>query len=182
MINLLPTKQKEELQLEEGFKLVLILGILVLLSLICLHLVLFSVKAYITGEVEAQRILLDQKEKEFNTPQTQALKKNLISFNVTLSKLDSFYRDQFELTQTLEKISSTLPPDLYLTNLSLSPVREKKEKKILTNLSGFASTRQSLLEFKDNLEQEGSFDNVSFSQASWVKPTDINFTVSFTVK
>jgi len=182
MINLLPLKQKQELRLEESFKLAIVLGILSLLFLICLYLVLFSVKAYIMGEVEAQKILLVQKENEFNTPRTQAFKKSLISFNLTLSKLDSFYQDQFDLTEALEQISGTLPSDVYLTSLSFNPTRDKREKKILTNLSGFASTRQSLLDFRDSLEQETSFQDISFSQASWVKPTDINFTVSFIVK
>ena len=183
MINLLPPQTKTELKLEERWKLVMLLGLLFLLFLVCLSLILISINIYISGEVASEKILLEQREKEFRTPQTQALQKNLTTFNQTLSQLDAFYQSQFNISDVLEKISKVLPPGTYLTNLSCTPQALNKDGwKTACSLSGFCPSRETLLDFKTNLEKEKSFGEISFPPASWVKPTDINFSVTFKVK
>jgi len=183
MINLLPPLEKEELKKEESWKQTMILGILVLIFLISFSLVLFSIKFYIIGEVEAQKILYQQREKELRNPRIQSLQKNLISFNQILLQLDSFYRNQLKLTGTLEKISNTLPPGLYLTNLSLIPQSsDKKDWRLVCNMSGYAPTREALLDLKENLENEELFGEIYFPPANWVKSTDISFVVSFKIR
>jgi len=183
MINLLPPQGKEEVLQEKKYKLVLILGILVITFFLSLSLILFSIKIFISGEIAAQGILFEQKEKEFQNPQIQTLQENLIAFNLTLSKLNSFYQSQFNLTKLLEKISQILPREIRLINLSLVPEsKEKKEWQMICNLSGFSPTREILLEFKKNLENEQLFGEINFPPESWVKAEDINFTVSFKIR
>lgn len=46
-------------------------------------------------------------------------------------------------------------------------------------LSGWAKSRQELFNFKKALEDEKNFKEVYFSPDSWVKPTDINFSLNF---
>jgi len=179
MINLLPLKEKKEIQQEETFRLVLILGILFLIFLICFSLILTSINIVLYGEAEAQKILYEQREKEFETPEMQTLQKNLTSFNQTISQLDSFYSNQTNLTESLEKISQTLPSGAYLTNLLIS---SKKERGWDCSLIGFSPVRETLLEFKANLEAEESFKEVSFPQVNWVEPKDIDFSVNFEIK
>jgi len=181
MINLLPPQSKEELKREENWKIVTILGINVLLVLICFSLILYSINIFISGETKAQKILYQEREREFQTPQMQALQKNLTTFNLTLSQLDYFYGSQFGATKILEEISETIPSGIYLTNLSVSP-RSGKEKLIECTLAGFSPTRETLLKFKGNLEQEEGFEGISFPPVSWVKQSDINFTVNFRIK
>ena len=120
MINLLPPQQKEELLEEEKYNLVLILGILFLIFLVSLILILFSIKIFISGETDVQRILLSAEEKRFKESQIQNLEEKIDASNQTLSKLNLFYQNQLNLTETLEKISGTLPPGTYLTNLNFS--------------------------------------------------------------
>jgi len=183
MINLLPPQEKTNLQKEENWKLTMILGILVLVFLICLFLILFSIKIFISGEIEVQKIIFSQREEEFKNPQMQNLQKNLNSFNRTLSQLDSFYQSQPNLTGILEKFSKTFPTRIYLTNLSLSPrLKDGEERQLTCDISGYSPTREILLEFKKNLEKEEQFEEVYFPPANWVQSKDINFTVSFKVK
>jgi len=179
MINLLPIKEKKEILQEETFRLVLILGILFLIFLICFSLILTSINIILSGEAEAQKILYEQREKEFETPQMQALQKNLTSFNQTISQLDSFYQNQTNLTEALEEISQTLPFGAYLTNLLIS---SKKERGWDCSLVGFSPAREILLEFKANLEAEKSFKEVSFPPVNWVEPKNIDFSVNFEIK
>ncbi len=181
MINLLPPEEKEGLIKEENWKLVLILGILVLFFLVSFSLILFSIKIFISGEVEAQKILFEEREKEFQNPQIQNLQENLIALNKIIFQLDSFYQKQLNLSEILEQISKTLPSEIYLTNLSIFPQTEE-EQIINCSLSGFSPTREILLEFKKNLEKEEKFQEIYFPPANWVKPSDINFTINFKVE
>jgi len=187
MINLLPLQQKEELLEEEKYNLVLILGILFLIFFISLILILFSIKIFISGEVEVQKILLSAEEKRFKESQIQNLEEKINISNQTLSKLDLFYQNQLNLTEILEKTSETLPSGTYLTNLNFSLLTTPAEGKApqyvaQISVSGFSPTREILLEFKKNLEKEEPFGEIYFPPSNWVKPIDIDFSVNFKIK
>jgi len=173
MINLLPPQYKAELKEEENWKLTLILSILFLIFLACSTLILFSIKISISGQAEAQKILLLQEEKKFKESQIQNLEEKITISNQALLKLNSFYQSQTNLTEILEKISETLPTNVYLTTLNFNPAQ--------ISLSGFSPTREILLEFKKNLEQEELFEEIYFPPSNWVKPTDIDFSVNFKI-
>lgn len=186
MINLLPPQQKEEL-LEEGkYNLVLILGILFLIFLISLILILFSIKIFISGEVEVQRILLSAEEKRFKESQIQNLEEKINTSNQTLSKLNLFYQNQLNLTEILEKISAALPLEAYLTTFSLNPIStpaggETQKYLAQVSLGGFSPTREILLGLKEALEKEELFGEIYFPPSNWVKPTDIDFSVTLRI-
>ena len=180
MINLLPSQEKEEIKQEENFKLILILGIIFLFFLISFSLILTSINIYISGEAKVQKILYQQREKELENPQMRTFQEKLINFNQTLTQLESFYQGQPNFTEILEELTVTLPSGTYLTSLLITS--QEKGEMLVFNLSGFSPTRQLLLDFKENLEKEDSFKEVSFPPANWVKPVDIDFTVNFKVK
>ena len=64
MINLLPPSYKEELRREEQFRFVLILGMLTVIFFVCLSLALLSIRAYLSGEIEAQQILVKSQSQD----------------------------------------------------------------------------------------------------------------------
>lgn len=177
MINLLPLKAKEELRKEEDWKLCSVLAFLVMIFLIAFSLVLLSVKNYVKGESEAQGILLEQIERELNNPQRQSLQKNLLSFNKTISAISSFYDNQLDSSGLLADISETVPEKINLSNLSIA--RNDEKQIISCTLSGFSPDRDSLLSFKENLENNERFYEISFPPSNWVKPSDIDFTINF---
>jgi Tfp pilus assembly protein PilN len=176
MINLLPPEQIIELKEEENLKLVLNLGILFLSFLISLSLIFLSIKISLSGNLEIQKMTLKDREKEISS--NRELEEKIKNSNQVLSNLDSFYQSQFNLTQILEKISGLLPSGTYLTNLNLL----QTEKGIQISLFGFCQNREILLSFKENLEKEGSFSQIYFPPANWIKPNDINFIVTFEIK
>lgn len=178
MINLLPTFEKEELKREEELKLILILGFLFLAFLISLTLILVLIKIHLSQELEIQKIFL--KEAENRLSLESELEKEIRDFNFLLSQLNSFYQKRLEMSKILEKISSTLPERIYLTNLNfiLSP-----EGDIATiSLSGFSPTRELLLSFKEKLEREEGFFEIFFPPENWIRSTDINFSCNFKLK
>lgn len=173
MINLLPLQQKEELLEEKKLKLVLILGITFLAFLLSLFLIFFSIKISIEGKLFAQGALLGQKEIE--SAQTKDLEEQIKNLNLTLSDLDSFYQNQISLIEMMEKISKALPAKAYLTSLDLDQLGK-------FSLAGYSPSREILIEFKKNLEDEQRFKDIYFPPSNWVIPNDINFTASFRAK
>ena len=178
MINLLPPKNKEELLQEKNWKQITLLGFLAFFVLVSFFLILATINIFLAGEVETQKILYQQRSKELESPRMQELKKGLVRFNQTLSRLGSFYDEQFSLSEVFEKISETLPQGTYLSNLSIVPDK-KGEQKISCTLSGFSPTRNILLKFKENLEKKDNIEEIYFPPANWVQSENVNFSVSF---
>lgn len=176
MINLLPSQEKEILRQEEKYKLVLILGTLFLIFLICLILILLSIRISFSGQLNVQKILLNQKEESFKKSPSQNLEEKIVSFNQTFSELSSFYSSRSNMVDILEKISQDLPYGVYLTNFNF----DSETRQI--SLSGFSPSREILLELKENLEKEENFQEIYFFPSNWVKPNDIDFVVNFKIK
>ena len=176
MINLLPPGQKEELKQEESFKLALIFGIIVLAFLVSLSLILFSLKTFILSDCRVQEIYLEQKKKEIEDAELQEVEEKIKKYNLILSKLEDFYQGQPDLVLILEKISRSFPEGTYLIKLDFDPQTYQ------ISLDGFSSTREVLIQFKENLERIEGFKDVEFLPASWVYLTDIKFSVNFKVE
>lgn len=173
MINLLPPQAKKELEIEREAKIITILGSLFLIFLIFLGILLFSVKIYILSQIESQKTLIDVESRNINIPEVKELEKNITEANQKISNLNLFYKNQVDLTEILEKISFLLPLNVYLTDFNY-----QKEKNLIA-LRGFAQTREDFLEFKKSLETEKGFSNFNSPISNLVKPTDIDFYVSF---
>jgi len=182
MINLLPPEEKKGILLEEKKKIVITIWVLVLFFLFCFILILFSIKFYIQGQIESQRIILQQVEKEFKQSGVQDLQEKINSANLTLTKLGNFYQNKIYCVKILEKISKALPQGTYLTNLSVDYIDTEEESGFRISLSGLAPTREVLFDFKKNLEEEKDFKEVYFPPVNWVEPVDIDFTVSFKMR
>ena len=182
MINLLPPEEKNNLREEKKLKLILVLGISLLAFLISFSLILFAIQIFISNQMEVQKSFLEQKEKESQSSQIKELKKIMNDSNDKISKLNLFYQQQPSFTFLLEKISETLPPEVYLTNILLTIQKEKDGKEFLNcNLSGFSPTSDALLQFRENLKNEPNFKEVSFPPSNWLATTDINFSVNFKI-
>lgn len=179
MINLLPLEDKKTLKMEEQWRLVLLLGVLILSFFLCLILILYSIKIYVASEAEAQRLIIEITGKEFEKPETKELKDKISSANRNFLKLNSFYQKSVYLTDVLEKISNTLSSDMYLTNFSYQKQTSEQEEKFEVVLSGFAPNTDTLFNFRKNLEQV--FSTKVDVGDSWIKPTGFRFVFSVNV-
>jgi Tfp pilus assembly protein PilN len=173
MINLLPSQAKKELEIERKTRIITILGSLFLIFLIFLGILLFSVKIYILSQIESQKTLVALESSYVDTPQVKELEKNITDANQKISSLILFYENQVDLTEVLEKISFLSPLNVYLADFNY-----QKEKNLIT-LEGFAETREDFLEFKKSLEAEKEFSNLYSPISNLVKPTDIDFYITF---
>lgn len=170
MINLLPPQCKKELKEEENWKLISILNLLFLFFLISFSLILFAIKIYIQGQVESLKALASLEEKGLQISETQELKERIFLTNQNIVKLNSFYQNQINSIEILEKISQTLPSGVYLTAFSW----QKKNRQI--SFSGYAPTREILFEFRKNLKEQKQFGEIDVTSPNLYAPTDIKFT------
>lgn len=179
MINLLPQEQKKRLEDIEKFHLYFNVGALFLLFFLSLTLIMIFVQVFISGEEKIQGTMIKGEE-------GLVLKeKEIGKINDAMDKFLLFNKKRFLITPTLEELSKVLPPNLYLTNFSIScpsSLPPKKGKGIPVAVSGFSPTRELLLKFKGNLENDTFFSHVVFSPEDWVKSENINFTLRFVVK
>ncbi len=181
MINLLPPEEKEVLLLDKKKKIIIILWFLVLFFLLCLILVLFSTKVYLQIQAESQKNLLNETKEEIGKTEFQNFQEKVYSINLTLTKLDSFYREKVYFSEVFSKISEILPQEMYLTNFSANSISDKEREYIRISLSGFAPTAEKLQEFRKNLKEESGFKNSNFPLSNWEKLTDIDFYVTFEI-
>lgn len=181
MISLLPPRNKKELKTEKKMKMFFIMEILFLVFVLSLGLIFFSLKFYLGGKADFEKIILEQKKKEINSEEISAQEKKIASINEKLSQIATFYQQQDNSTEILERISSTLPESIFLTAFSLLPSKED-DYNFKVALAGFAENREDLFQFKKSLEQQAAFMDVYFPPSSWVEPRDINFNISFNLK
>lgn len=183
MINLLPIENQKEMSQEQNWKIIMILGMLILFFLISFSLILFSIKIFVSEKLDTQKILFEEKEKEFDSQEMKSLEQDLAGFNKIIFQLDYFYKNEFKITESLGKISTVFPPEAYLKNLSINIQANQEGASLAScNISGFSSSREKLIQLKENLEKEESFKDIYFPPANWMKATSVNFTASFKFK
>jgi len=105
MINLLPQNEKRIFQKEEKIKIISILGTIGFIFFLCLVLILSSIRIYVSGQAKIEKIVFEQAKKEFRSSDIKDFPDKIKSANKTFADLNSFYKNQFKLTKTLENIS-----------------------------------------------------------------------------
>ena len=181
LINLLPPKYKEELRQEENFRLALILGILVLSFFLCFSMLLVSIRIYLAGEINAQKVVVEAQRKEGEELRLQEIRK----LNEEVKGASSFYEKRIVVSDIVERISSALPANVRLSSLLYAPSAQTAKgdsptaSRAKIGLAGFAPRTEDLLEIRTNLEQDSLFKNFQFPPSNWVRAENINFSFDF---
>ena len=185
MINLLPPKEKKELQQERYKKLVAVLGFTFLVSLVCLALILYALKFYILQRWVTEKANLTSTTQQYEKDST-AIKNEIRKYNVAFGKLQDFYKTEVYFSEMLKFIIDIQRPNgvsFDTINLSLN----KEGDRVKVSINGTSNTRENLLEYKERLENsllmENKYrmENIYFPPESWVKPTGISFKLSFDI-
>ena len=175
MINLLPPEYRQRLKDEEYFRLVLISGALLLLFFVSLSLMLLSIRIYLSGEIDAQKILVERQQEEYN--RENPLELNVKDLNRSVAQLAAFYKEQILLSAILQEVTAALPSEAYLTSFVYNSGAPGK-----ISLAGFAPTSEDLQAFRGTLEQNSRFSNFFFPLSNSTSERDITFSFTFTVQ
>lgn len=171
MINLLPPIEKEKRTQEKVLKLIWVLGILIVASILCLGLILLSIKFYIANQIISQDAFIEM-ERQKNS-QVQVLQKKINSVNISLLELNNFYQNQFAISRFLEQFSSLIQSNIYFENFSY----QSEDSRI--TLSGFAPDIDEVYKFRETLRERENFKETDFIIPDWLQQKGINFRVIF---
>jgi hypothetical protein len=173
MINLLPPEQIRELREEENFKIFLTLFLLTLFFLFSLFLILVSIKFYLSGVLDSQKILLEKEEKVLDLKKENEIKK----YNEILSRIEKFYQKNIPLFPQTKDFFEKIPQSIYLRELE---VKIDKKGEISFWVSGFSKTRERLLDLIKILKE--NYQEVSFPPEILLKEIEIDFSITFKIK
>lgn len=171
MINLLPEKQKKEFERDQMYRVVMILGTISIAGLICLALMLFTAKIYFMAKLEEKRILAEGKNQTIKMMKIKEDEERISSYNVNFSTLKMFYNKQANISLMIKELSDSLPPGISFSYLDYSGGK--------VSISGFCPDRESLVNFKNNLEKQANFKKINFPANDWVEQRNIDFSLNF---
>jgi len=185
MINLLPSKEKEQLLSESNRKLTIVLGSIFLVSLVSLILVLFSLKFYILEQLVLQKGNLSSIEKGYQDKDYIEAKENMQKYNGNIVKIYNFYKNQVYISDNLVLISKIeRPKGLYFKTIN---IESSNNKDVNVKITGFSNTRENLQSFKDNLDNfqdsqlSMKIEDIYFPSYVWLKANDIEFNLTFKI-
>lgn len=181
MINLLPPKEQGELLLKKNQRLVIVLGNTVVITVFCLILVLVAVKFYILQRARDYHVNFVNREAQYASEEFANLKNIIQNYNATLAKADTFYKKQSYISDSLKTILQVQRSQgLHVESIIIKQGRDRSVDAI--TISGVADDRDDLLVFKKNIENSQSIKNINFPPENWVKPTEVNFYLTFDIE
>lgn len=178
MINLLPPQEKEKLLQEKHEKLVVVLGIMAITAVVCMTLILYALKFYLLVYVAYQKDLADAAKIPYETEDSLALKNQIIKYNTGLLTARQFYANSLSVNAALGMVYAIpRPQGLRFTSVEIEKVNDKKV--FAVQISGISATRDSLVVFKKNMEDNDHISHIYFPPESWVKSRDVIFLATF---
>jgi Tfp pilus assembly protein PilN len=173
-LNLLPPEEKKKIKLLQFSNLLVSFGFWLLFLMIIFSLLMVSVFVFLHIISNAQSGLMEQREKN---EKTQALFEVEEKISETNKSINQIYKKQEEMivwTPILEKTSEIIPEGVYLNAFSYNKSSER------VNISGYAETREALLEYEKNLKESEYFKEVESPLSNIIKKEDIEFSFQIT--
>lgn len=181
MINLLPQTEKRGLLYQKNRNLVIVLGSVSTIFLLCLSLVLLSLKFYILQEIKHEEIILKDTEERYQTKDFQSLLDFVKKFNSYLYKVEGFYKRQVYLSDALKTILDVQRPNsITFDNIILNYLKE--ERKIKASIYGLSINRDELISFKERVEVQAKISNVYLPPEHLVQAENVRFYMTFDIK
>jgi len=155
----------------------LVLGILALSFFLCFSMLLVSIRIYLAGEINAQKVIVEAQKKDLQ--RDEAVQRTIKTTNLLVAQLSSFYKNQGRVSEILAHVSGALPSGVFLTLFTYTPFPAGAEGAALgkVSLSGFAPTSDDLLALKRNLEKDEVFFHMNFPPTNWVKFDEFSLAV-----
>ncbi|MFW5885332.1 MAG: PilN domain-containing protein [Patescibacteria group bacterium] len=169
-INLIPQKEKNNLQAEKIVGCILklsfstVLAILVLVGFLFSCIIIIDVQENVYQE-EIEKI----KSNEYNKT-IQETKQEAQKYNKKAALLNKRLEDH-KNWKTIEELNEILPSGVFHSSLSVSS--EEIE------MAGFARTRDDLIKLEERLREKDFFQNAKIPISSFTSRENINFEVTF---
>ncbi len=179
MINILPKEQKKDLKYEYHMRLFSV--IFIMLAILGIFATILIIPSYFFSK--SKEVLIEKKLEDFNknNPEIKVgdLNKITLDVNTKLKTLDNTWPNDLDTYDTFNQVLSTIPSGITITQFLYN---EENEGTTALQINGNATSREVLQNFKTTLQSNTKFSDVNLPISDFVKKSDINFSISFSVK
>ncbi len=172
MLNLLPPKQKKELRLRFLDRTITCFVISLILIILSLILCLFIAQTFLKISLKEKQTELNSWKDKPEIKELRELEDKIEQVNRNLVFLEKKLEQRVDFGLVLEELSVYTPLKIRIDDLSMN-----ESGKIA--LSGYSPSRDSLLKFKQDLENCSHFKNFDFPLSNLAKANEIHFYFSF---
>lgn len=172
-VNLLPPRFQKKGEKAKKSALILVIAIIVILAVSVGIVFLFSFQHTLLGEADKVKKEL-QAQKEKNASYSE-IEQKISNLNNKLKDIKTLQQNRIYWSSFLKELALSTPTDVYINQLSIS--KEKEEKKI--DIKGKASSRRSVMKFKEELSTSDYFKSVDFNSSSLIDKNDPSSQVDF---
>src|SRR6185295_9423812 len=121
MINLLPPEEQSRLQLANTERLAVVLGNVLVIALVCLLLVLLSLRFFVLGNDLYYKGVLGDIDRQYQRQNLSELATSVKKYNVDLTKANVFYKQQMYISDVLASVLDIARPEgIHFTSISLN--------------------------------------------------------------
>lgn len=153
-------------------RVILLLEILVLAIVFSSSLLLGTLLIKIKGKEQYNEEVFEGIVKSFESSPEKEWENRLLSYKKMAQTINS-NEDQVDVVQSVSRATELLPDGVYLYNINYN----KEGAKL--SLSGFSSSRDKLLIFRERLRSV--FEGVSFPSSTWVDREELEFVVQLEI-
>ncbi len=173
-LNLLPEKEKNDLNLDLWRRLILVFVAAVLTGLGLFSSILVGANLYLLKELEESSALLSLHRQLPLGREIKEIEERLAAASQKLNQIAEVRKRISPKSFIFLEIASMLPEKIRVVSLSVKSGG-------LVELAGFAQERAALLFFKKSLEENEKVSDLNFPLVNLLKEKDIEFTLSFKV-
>jgi Tfp pilus assembly protein PilN len=175
IINLLPREEQDQLRLDSTNNVVRRFWMTVLLCVVVFLGLGFAAQQYLHIAISNVDSEIDADKKLLESSDIKELQDQVVTLNRSLAEIKSIRNQQYQWSEVVMEISRIMPVRAQLNSLMMD--RDTGEVTIL----GRAENRDVVLEVWSNLKKSAMFSEVNFPLPNLDRPTDSNFTYTFTV-
>ncbi|MBI2450907.1 MAG: PilN domain-containing protein [Parcubacteria group bacterium] len=174
-INLLPPDQKEALKWTRIFHIVNYYSFGLGALFIILAAVFYLINFYGNFELKLLEKLLEAEKGGSKWAKIVQQEKEIEKGRTLLSAYEKNQKEIKSILPFLDKISAITPQGVFLTSLSLDVGGQ-------ASIAGYSPDRSRVKDIENALKNDPTFQNISSPASNFLKPIDINFKFSFTIK
>jgi Tfp pilus assembly protein PilN len=173
IINLLPKQARRELQLELISKQIFRFWIWVVFSVAVFFVLIWISVFYMESEMQRVEDEITVHKKELSSSNTLDLQNKVKALNQGIKNFQNLQSQHYLWSKALVGLSEVIPADSRIETLSMDRQTGKVE------ISGFSTTRESVIQFWANVKKSRFFKDIDFPLSNLEKATDVPFTYTF---
>ncbi len=174
MINLIPQEYKNKALGYKKWQNVFKIQINIIILLLVLFIGLFVMDFYFSASKDYQESMLDVVKTL--SPKADLIRGEVVSLNKDVEYAIGVLGNQISVIDIFDKIAINLLKGMYIQSIAVS-----NKEELLISIVGYAPDNDTLLEFRDILEEEFETE-INIPLKALTKRQDIDFSIRFEIK